>query len=274
MKEKNRFYTPAIIAFLTVSAYFFADTVDTVIGMTLLASTRSWTSEERYHGIMQPRRELKDYSDVLNRGLFGDGNKPAGGPAPVQPVKYTLVGTVEGKEFAGAVLADSTGQFFYRIKRLLPDGSSIIRVTRNKITLRSSDGATFEIESVDDTRIVPVRKSAASTVKKLEGGKFLVDQREVLASTENLSQILTQARAVPHMERGKIAGFRISHIVPNSIYAKIGLQNGDVIQQINSQPIDDPGKFFQLYQGLRTENNISIDLLRGGKRQTMNYEIR
>jgi type II secretory pathway component PulC len=37
--------------------------------------------------------------------------------------------------------------------------------------------------------------------------------------------------------------------------------------------VDDPGKFFQLYQGLKDEKRISIDLLRNGQRQTLNYDI-
>lgn len=77
MKEKNTFYTPALLALLTVAAYFFADTVDAVIGMTLFASSSSMTSEERYQTIVKPSRELNDYTDMLNRGLFGDGkNRP------------------------------------------------------------------------------------------------------------------------------------------------------------------------------------------------------
>ena len=102
----------------------------------------------------------------------------------------------------------------------------------------------------------------------------MLDQREVAASTENMNQILTQARALPYMEAGKTVGFRISEIVPGSIYEKIGLQNGDVIQKVNSQDVDDPGKFFQLYQGLKEEKSITIDLMRNGQRQTLNYEIR
>jgi general secretion pathway protein C len=102
----------------------------------------------------------------------------------------------------------------------------------------------------------------------------MVDQKEVLASTENMNQILTQARAVPYQEQGKTVGFKISEIVPGSIYEKIGLVNGDVIQRVNSQEVDDPAKFFQLYQGLRNERNITIDLIRSGQRQTLNYEIR
>lgn len=273
MKEKITFYTPALIAFLTVSAYFLADTVDTLIGKSLDAAPKFTPFQDRDRSVLRSNRELSNYSSILDSGLFGDGKKPSSGPVAVESTTYKLIGTVEGETFSGAVLADGKIQAFYRINRELPDGSTIIKVMRDKVTLRRSDGVTVNVELVDDTKIVTTQKNYG-TVKKLSGGKFLVDQKEVLASTENLSQILMQARALPYMEQGKVVGFRISEIVPNSIYAKIGLQNGDVIQQINSQALDDPGKFFQLYQGLRTESSISIDLMRGGQRQTMNYEIR
>jgi type II secretory pathway component PulC len=47
-----------------------------------------------------------------------------------------------------------------------------------------------------------------------------------------------------------------------------------VIQKVNSQEVDDPGKFFQLYQGLKEEKNVTLDITRDGKKQTLNYEIR
>ena len=76
------------------------------------------------------------------------------------------------------------------------------------------------------------------------------------------------------MENGKTGGFRMSEIMPGSLFEKIGLLNGDVIQGVNSQQLDDPGKFFQLYQGLKDEKSITIDVLRNGQRQTLNYDIR
>ena len=273
MKNNKTFHASALLVLLTISAYFLADTVDTMIGRSLEAATKFTSPLEQDRAALQTNRELSQYSSILERGLFGEGSGPSVGPVPAIATSYKLIGTVEGTEFSGAVLADSAGQAFYRINQKLPDGSSIVKVMRYKITLRSSDGSTVDIKVVDETKIVALRNNGGG-VKKLSDGRFMVDQREVLASTENMSQILTQARALPYMEHGKTVGFRISEIVPGSIYTKIGLQNGDVIQKVNSQDIDDPAKFFQLYQGLRTERAISIDLIRGGQRQTLNYDIR
>ncbi len=274
MKEEKTLYTLVLIALLTFSAYFLADTVDAMIGRSLDAAPKYAAPLDRERPAIEPKRELSDYSSILERGIFGDGKGPSGGATAIEATTYKLIGTVEGANFSGAVLEDSTGQAFYRTRQKLPDGSQIIKVIRDKVTLQKADGGTVDIQIIDDTKIVSIPKPGVNGVKKLSDGKWMVDQKEMIASTENMSQILTQARALPHMEQGKTVGFKISEIVPGSIYEKIGIQNNDVIQRVNSQDVDDPSKFFQLYQGLRNERYISIDLIRGGQRQTLNYEIR
>ena len=275
MNGHNKVYSAMLVALLTVSAYCLADTMDTVIGRSLDAAPK-FTAPVGSKPVMEPRRELSDYSSILERGLFGEGKSPSTAPASAEVVDYRLIGTVEGSVFAGAVLEDANGQTFYRIQQKLPDGSQIVKVLRDQITLLRADGSSATLQVVDETKIVAMAKPAGmgSGVRRLSENRFAVDQREIAASTENMGQLLTQARALPYVEQGKTVGFRISEIVPGSLYEKIGLQNGDVIRKINSQDVDDPGKFFQLYQGLKEERNISIDVVRNGQRQTFTYDIR
>jgi general secretion pathway protein C len=276
MKKNSKTYVFALITLLTLSAYLLADTVDAMIGRSLDVSAKVSRPVDQERPGIEPRRELSDYSSILERGLFGEGKGPSGAPAAESYSAYTLIGTIEGESFSGAVLADATNQqAFYRHDQKLPDGSMLMKVKHDRVTLKRPDGSTVELQIVDDTKIVNIAKAVpGSGVRKVGEGKFMVDQREIASSTENLNQVLTQARALPYMEAGKTVGFRISEIVPGSIYEKIGLVNGDVVQRVNSQDVDDPGKFFQLYQGLKDEKRISIDLLRNGQRQSLNYEVR
>lgn len=276
MKESAKIHTLIVVGLLTLSAYLLADTVDAMIGRSLEAAPRFTGTGERERAAIPARHELADYSSILDRGLFGEGKAPSA--AAVAPAagasNYILVGTVEGTVFAGAVLQEGANQTFYRIKEKLPDGSQLVKVMRDRVTLKRPDGSTSDLQIVDDTKIVNVAmKSPQSGVRKVGEGKFMVDEREVASSTENLNQLLTQARAIPFQEQGKTVGFRISEIIPGSLYEKIGLVNGDIIQRVNSQDVDDPGKFFQLYQGLKDEKRITVDLLRNGQRQTLNYDI-
>jgi general secretion pathway protein C len=278
MKEEKTIYSLILIALLTVSAYFLADTVDAMIGRSLEAAPKITSAMERNRPALEPRRELSDYSSILERGLFGEGKGPSGGPAQASaPSTYVLIGTIEGEHFSGAVLdSPANPQAFYRLNEKLPDGSRIIKVKHDSVSLKLADGSVTVVQMEDATKIVMATPTAAATpgVRQLSKDKWMLDQREVAASTENMNQILTQARALPYMEAGKTIGFRISEIVAGSIYEKIGLKNGDVIQKVNAQDVDDPGKFFQLYQGLKEEKSITIDLMRNGQRQTLNYEIR
>ena len=275
MKKDTTLYTLSLVALLTLSAYFLADTVDAMIGRSLEAAPKYTSALGQDRQVMEPRKELSSYSSILERGIFGDGKMSSTGGGSTQTANYTLIGTIEGTQFAGAILEDKTGQAFYRLNQKLPDDSTLVKVMRDKVSLRRPDGVIVNIQVEDNTKIVTQQPHAtSSTVRKLGDGRFVVDQKEVVASTENLSQLLTQARALPYQEHGKTVGFRISEITPGSIYEKIGLQNGDVIQRVNTQDVDDPAKFFQLYEGLKNERSIAIDLLRGGQRQTLNYEIR
>jgi len=277
MKEEKKIYSLVLIALLTVSAYFLADTVDALIGRSLEAAPKAASPLELSRPVLEPRRELSDYASILDRGLFGEGKGPSGRTQAVAPSTYVLIGTIEGEHFSGAVLdSPAFPQAFYRLNEKLPDGSRIVKVRRDSVSLKLADGSVTEIQMVDDAKIVMATPSAEGStgVRQLSKDKWMLDQREVAASTENMSQILTQARALPYMEAGKTIGFRISEIADGSIYEKIGIKNGDVIQKVNAQEVDDPGKFFQLYQGLKEEKNITIDLLRNGQRQTLNYEIR
>ena len=276
MKESGRLYTISLVALLTLAAYFLADTVDAVIGRSLQAAPRFTGPLTAERTPLAPRKELSDYDSILGRGIFGEGRTSAASPGAAEAAAYTLIGTAEGETFAGAVLQDATNvQAFYRLGQSLPDGSRLVNVKRDRVSLKRPDGVVAEIQIVDDTKIVNVAKAVPGAgVRKLSADRFIVDRREIASSTENLGQILLQARALPYMERGKTVGFRISEIVPGSIYEKIGLVNGDVVQRVNSQDVDEPAKFFQMYQGLKDERHISIDLLRNGQRQTLNYDVR
>jgi type II secretory pathway component PulC len=152
MKEGKTYYTLALVALLTISAYLLADTVDAMIGRSLEAAPNFTAPLQSERPSLVPRKELSDYATILDRGLFGEGKGPSSGPAAASTV-YKLIGTIEGDAFAGAVLEDSTGQAFYRINQKLPDGSAIVRVMRDKIVLRRSDGSAVNLEVVDDMKI-------------------------------------------------------------------------------------------------------------------------
>jgi general secretion pathway protein C len=86
--------------------------------------------------------------------------------------------------------------------------------------------------------------------------------------------VATQARIVPSFQNGKPNGFKLFSIRPGSLYSKIGIQNGDVIQKINGYEMNDPAKAFDIYSKLKDSSAITVDIVRRGRTQTMTYNIR
>lgn len=80
------------------------------------------------------------------------------------------------------------------------------------------------------------------------------------------ANILNAAKMIPETEEGtgKMVGFRLISIVPGSLFDKMKLQNGDVIQDVNGVSMRDPSQGFKLYQSLQEEREITIGIMRGG----------
>lgn len=77
----------------------------------------------------------------------------AAGAQETAPSAYRLVGTVGSSSFSGAVLVDAKGvQTFFRLHEKLPDGSEIVKVRVDNISLKGADGALYDMYILHETR--------------------------------------------------------------------------------------------------------------------------
>lgn len=112
-----------------------------------------------------------------------------------------------------------------------------------------------------------------SDIKKGKNGTSIT-RGLINTLTNRLDWVGAQAAIVPYFKRGKAAGFRIKHIKRGSLYTKLGLRNGDVIQRINGYVINSPQRALEAYSNLMSADNISVDIVRRGKSKNMSYQIK
>jgi general secretion pathway protein C len=105
-----------------------------------------------------------------------------------------------------------------------------------------------------------------------EKGKYTIDQTEIDNAMQNMDQLFTQIRAVPNFKDGKVSGMRILSVQPGSIFAKLGLKRGDVLERINGLELD-VKKGFEIFNQLKDQKSLTLDLLRSGQKQTMEYAV-
>jgi general secretion pathway protein C len=123
--------------------------------------------------------------------------------------------------------------------------------------------------------VVPVAPPPAAdgSVKQLSENQYVVAKSEINNALTNLSDLATKARIVPSFKNGVANGFKLFSIVPDSLYSKIGVQNGDVIHRINGYEMNSPDKALEIYQKLRDANRIEIELERRGDTVRKSYSI-
>lgn len=110
-------------------------------------------------------------------------------------------------------------------------------------------------------------------VAKLTDNKFAIDQKEIDNALANPELLYTEIRAVPNFENGKVSGMKVLSIKPGSIFSKLGIKRGDVLQQINGMDLD-VKQGFQIFSQLKDQKNFNMNVQRNGAKTTLEYEIR
>ncbi len=187
-----------------------------------------------------------------------------------------------GEEFGGARLlgverlkeaTDSTGNAFKMVAVICNGGT--------KEFLDADAGAGSPDGSLNlGVAQVPGRPAGARPpggqldgVRKVNENRYEIDKAVIDSSLSNLNSLATQARLVPSFKNGVANGFKLFQIQPGSLYASIGIENGDVITRINGYEINSPDKALEIYSKLRESSHVTLELDRGGQNVKKDYSI-
>ncbi|MGQ0508193.1 MAG: type II secretion system protein GspC [Myxococcaceae bacterium] len=120
----------------------------------------------------------------------------------------------------------------------------------------------------------PVASATGSGIRAVSENEYEVPKAEIDKTLSNLNDVAMQARIVPAFKDGVATGFKLFSIRPDSIYTKIGVQNGDVIRRINGFDLNSPEKALEVYTKLKEANRIDIEIERNGAVTKKTYNIR
>jgi general secretion pathway protein C len=111
-------------------------------------------------------------------------------------------------------------------------------------------------------------------IRALSENEYEVPRSEIDKTLSNLNDIAMQARIVPAFKDGQAQGFKLFSIRPDSLYTKIGIRNGDVIEKINGYELNSPEKALEIYTKLKEASRIDIEFERNGTKNRKTYTIR
>ncbi|HSW60143.1 MAG TPA: type II secretion system protein GspC [bacterium] len=207
---------------------------------------------------------------------------------PLMP-SLLLSGTIVAKEFdqSIAILREGSsreeGAIIARVGSEVTPGVKLALVWRNFVVLTTSSGVKCIGEGVGDAKQGSPEPRFAETgeppmaggedgieVRKISENQYVIRRQDLQKVTGNLNSLARQARIVPSK---KDNGFKVFSITKDSLYSKIGIQNGDVIKSINGIELSSPDKALEAYSRLQSASKLSLDIVRRGQNETMEYTI-
>lgn len=181
---------------------------------------------------------------------------------------------------AGGSGAGNTDVYTIGDEKQFSPGVKITKILSGRVEFINGNRLEYvEIENFGSkvTTDVPLSKLDGSAptqgVAKKGENKFVVEQAEIDNALANLDRLFTEVRAVPNFVGGKPAGLKLLYMTPTSLFGKLGMQKGDVIERINGVEIDIK-KGLEIFNQLKGEKKITIDVERNGQKQTLDYDIR
>ena len=259
-------------------------------------STRpdSRDSPRNIHGPdSQGEREYDHYQAIAGRDLFRTKTAETRAPEVVETdiedlektgLQLRLWGTItgDGEGAAYAVIEDTSRrrqpQHLYREGENIGD-AVIKKILRERVVL-TVDGSDEVLEMEEMLDHARARQTGSQTGRMRASGleseseqEFSIDRDRVEEALADVGNLMRQVRVRPYFEDGNPQGVLLSGVRRNSIFEDMGLQSGDVIRGINGNPIRSVDDAMELYQGLRSERDIQVQIQRDGSIQTISYRV-
>lgn len=123
------------------------------------------------------------------------------------------------------------------------------------------------------TRAAPaVEERYANAVRQVDGSTWEVERAILDEIRQNPAQV-RGARVMPAQQDGKMVGFRLFGVRPDSPYRLIGLESGDVLVAINGHSLTSMDEALRAYSRLQDESNLRLEVERRGSRSTLTYRV-
>jgi general secretion pathway protein C len=269
-----------ILLAITILSYETIDLFYKVIGISLTSTSAAVKNTGAADVIaLSERSSLESYDIITERNLFLTTLKTTtvkeGGflSSGEEVAEFDLKGTIAGGDSFGFVIIEERGSKKQRLYRLgdMIGSTKVTKISRNTATIRRGGrDITIKIKATPEGTLL---NSSRALLGRPASLGMAMSKSEVSDKLRDLQGIMTHAQVRPYFEAGVQQGFIVSHIKPDSLYQKLGLQNGDIIIDVNNKRMQSADDVMNLVNLMQSGESIVVNLKRQGKVETINYSF-
>ncbi|NVK55871.1 MAG: type II secretion system protein GspC [Alteromonadaceae bacterium] len=236
-----------------------------------------------------------DINQLQRLKLFGEVNKAAPKPveqtitdAPETNLNLILSGVVSASsQDAGTAVIENRGkQAIYAVgDKIEATNATLSQVHPDRVIIKNGGRhETLMLQGLDFTKRraqPPViastgnRSASMSPIRDDEEPVELSD--EAIAATEALrnkpASFTDYIAVTPALEGGSMAGYKVQPGKDPSLFNSVGLQNGDIVIQINGLDLTDPSQAQEAMGELRNAQSIELTVTRNGEYKSLYLDM-
>ena len=220
----------------------------------------------------------------LSAGGQGEGQQDLPAVLSQLPIKLegTMVHANPKKSIATVGLKSKNETKAVMVNDELEGLAKITKIERRRITFRNLSGGRLEYIEIPKEGTLSFglqdKTHTVNTDEVMKQGEFefAMKRSDLNKYLTDLSKVLNEARMVPNIvpgTGGKVEGFRFVSINPGSVYEKLGFKPMDVIKSVNGDMVNSPTKAMELYNALKSEKNITMQVERDGRLENFRYNV-
>lgn len=269
-----------ILVVMAILLYQGAGIFYNLLKLQLIQTRPAPAAAEKAKPAVAPVRETADaYRIIPERNLFGTTTSMVADKQTVAVQQRSieqlieLKGTVAGEGKYGFAIVEEKGTRKQQLVKSgdILSGAKVVRIKRNAVDFLVGDQVvTLKIVEAKEDSILPPAQSAASVVPS---GATILSRTEVDRELQDMGGLLRKALVRPYFNAGVPDGFIVSNIRLGSLYQKMGIMDGDIIQEVNSRKIQSADDVMGLLNTMRGGSSLSVTINRRGNKETLNYQF-
>ncbi len=281
---QNLKYHSLNVLSVMIFSFMLASTINQVIKYNLSPGyTKAQTGTRRAY-TASARKNFEDYKIITESGFFkvagpgdmaGEGQNPAGSIS-----ELTLLGTISGPSNIARAMILKSGE-------KSPGVFALYKVNTDV----SNDVYGNKLVSIGDAKVyleaggqrVALELYAKKVVDSKPGSQTDGDGQQInqnLSRAElkqkvfnNMDNALQGLQAGPHRVNGQIVGYRLITVRPQNIMFRLGARSGDIVKRVNGQILDSTQKLMSIWETMKNDPKITIDIERNGKNLRYDFNI-
>lgn len=243
----------------------------------------------------KPPTPQEDYTVIEQRNIFDVENKipepydqslmDCFSQARPSTQRISLLGTIvmgDDKLSVALIQEDGKGEKIgVKKDEVFFDRFQVMKVDRKKLCFQVKASQDFEFIEIPEENLGLGAGPSLGLSKAREGitprseSSFEVKSDFLQSQLKDLNKVLETAKAVPYQDQsGKMKGFLVQTIEPDSPFAALGITQGDILTGVNDIQLDNMGRGLEAFNRLRNSNQINLKIIRNGQEMNLNYDVR